>query len=152
MKTIVQIQKSVSVCKEHKPVHDKYVKIGWKKVQEVFANKHKEALDAYNQSFRYLKKQGLDLDVDLTALQTEYDTLPAVLSKKKTELSAVKEELQPLKDVRYWIGKVLEPEQTEGLKKPEPKHSLTEKMKYLQEQKKQPATERKPHRKQNMEL
>ena len=152
MKTIVQVQKAVSTCTEHKPVHDKYVKIGWKKVQEAFANKHKDALDAYNQSFRYLKKQGLDLNVDLTTLQAEYDTLQAVLSKKKTELSAVKEELQPLKDVRYWIGKVLEPEQTEGAKKPEPKHSLTEKLKYLQEQKKQPTTERKPHRKQNMEL
>ena len=33
---------------------------------------------------------------------------------------------QPMKDIRYWIGKVLTPEQAEVEKKPEPKHSLTE--------------------------
>lgn len=153
MKTIGQIQKAVSVCTEHKTVHDKYVKIGWKTVQAVYADKHKDALDAYNKSFRFLKKQGLDLRVDLTALQSEYDTLQATVTEKKAELTTVKEELQPLKDVRYWISKVLEPEQAETRKKPEPKHSVTEKMKYLQEQKKQQTQEQQaPKRKQNMEL
>ena len=36
-----------------------------------------------------------------------------------------------MKDIRYWIGKVLTPEQSEVQKKPEPKHSVTEKMKFL---------------------
>ena len=38
-----------------------------------------------------------------------------------------------MKDIRYWVSKVLTPEQSEVEKKPEPKHSVTEKMKFLQE-------------------
>lgn len=51
MKTIAQIQKAVSVCEEHKAVHDKYVKIGWKTAQAVYAESHKDSLDAYNRSY-----------------------------------------------------------------------------------------------------
>ena len=154
MKTITQIQKAVSVCMEHKPVKDKYVKIGWKTAQAVYAETHKDALSAFDKSFRFLKKQGLDLRVDLTALQSEFDTLAKSVEENNTKLSEVKAELQPLKDVRYWISKVIEPEQGEVEKKPEPKHSVTEKMKYLQEQKKQPEQKSPQHKqkKQNMEL
>jgi hypothetical protein len=150
MKTIGQIQKAVSVCTEHKAVHDKYVKIGWKAAQAVYAETHKDALDAYNKAYRFLKKQGLDPRVDLTALQSECDTLAATVSASNEKLTAVKAELQPLKDVRYWISKVLEPEQGEVTKKPEPKHSVTGMLKYLQEQ--QTQTQQSPkERKQNIE-
>ena len=154
MKTITQIQKAVSVCKEHKAVKDKYLKIGWKAAQAVYAETHKDALSAFDKSFRYLKKQGLDLRVDLTALQSEFDTLAKSVEENNAKLSEVKAELQPLKDVRYWISKVIEPEQGEVEKKPEPKHSVTEKMKYLQEQKKQlePKSPQHKQKKQNMEL
>ena len=49
-----------------------------------------------------------------------------VHKRQAGQLATVKEELQPMKDIRYWIGKVLTPEQAEVEKKPEPKHSLTE--------------------------
>ena len=58
-------------------------------------------------------------------------------------------------DVYKRQGKVLTPEQAEVEKKPEPKHSLTEKMNFLQEQdKKQPEQKSPQHKqkKQNMEL
>ncbi|HBH1917930.1 TPA: conjugal transfer protein, partial [Clostridioides difficile] len=76
------------------------------------------------------------------------------VAENNAKLSEVKAELQPLKDVRYWISKVIEPEQGEVEKKPEPKHSVTEKMKYLQEQKKQlePKSPQHKQKKQNMEL
>ena len=58
-----------------------------------------------------------------------------------------------MKDIRYWIGKVLTPEQSEVQKKPEPKHSVTERLKFEQEQKKQQPEQKTPqHKKQNMEL
>ena len=37
-----------------------------------------------------------------------------------------------MKDIRYWVGKVLTPEQSEVEKKPEPKHSLKERLQYEQ--------------------
>lgn len=50
---IAGIQSAVAVCQEQKPVHDKYLKIGWKKRQAAFAESHQEELKAY----RYLKAQ-----------------------------------------------------------------------------------------------
>ncbi len=57
---------------------------------------------ASNKAFRYLKKQGVDLNVNLDALQTEYDKLKATHSQLAGQLATVKEELQPMKDIRYW--------------------------------------------------
>ena len=69
------------------------------------------------------------------------------------QLAAAKEELQPMKDIRYWVSKVLTPEQSEVEKKPEPKHSITEKMKFLQEQSSNQQEQKTPQqKKQNMEL
>ena len=153
MKVIIGIQNAVAECQTHKAVHDKYLKIGWKVRQAAFAESHKDELDSYNKAFRYLKKQGVDLNVNLDALQAEYDTLKASHTELAGELAIVKEELQPMKDIRYWVGKVLTPEQTEPQKKPEPKHSITERLKYEQEQQKQTQEQKTPkQKKQNMEL
>ena len=77
MKIITAIQTAVADCQTHKAVHDKYLRIGWKVRQAAFAEKHKDELDCFNKAFRYLKKQGVDLNVDLDALQVEYDKLKA---------------------------------------------------------------------------
>ena len=147
MKVITGIQNAVADCKTHKAVHDKYLKIGWKARQAAFAESHKDELDSFNKAFRYLKKQGVDLNVNLDALQTEYDKLKATHSQLAGQLATVKEELQPMKDIRYWVGKVLTPEQTESLKKPEPKHSITERLKYEHEQQKQTQEQKTPKQK-----
>jgi chromosome segregation ATPase len=110
MKTINSIQKAVSVCMENKPVHDKYLKKGWKVTQAAYEKKHKDELSAYNKSYRLLKKQGVDLNVNLDELQAEYDKLSASHAKDKKKLETVQAELKPLKDVRYWIKKVTEPQ------------------------------------------
>ena len=52
MKDIAGIQSAVAVCQEQKPVHDKYLKIGWKKRQAAFAESHQEELKAYNKAYR----------------------------------------------------------------------------------------------------
>lgn len=153
MKIITGIQNAVADCQSHKAVHDKYLKIGWKVRQAAFAESHKDELDSFNKAFRYLKKQGVDLNVDLEALQTEYDTLQASHTELAGQLAAVKEELQPMKDIRYWIGKVLTLEQAQVEKKPEPKHSPTEQIKFYQKQQKQITEQKTPkQKKQNMEL
>lgn len=153
MQTITGIQKAVDTCQTHKAVHDKYLRIGWKARQAVFAEAHKDELDSFNKACRYLKKQGVDLNVDLEALQTEYDSLQSSHEELAEQLVSVKEELKPMKEIRYWVGKVLTPEQAEVEKKPEPKHSVTEQMKYLKEQAKQTPEQKSPRQKQqNMEL
>ena len=153
MKVITGIQNAVADCQTHKAVHDKYIKIGWKVRQAAYAESHKDELDSFNKAFRYLKKQGVDLNVNLDALQAKYDKLQATHTELAGQLATVKEELQPMKDIRYWVGKVLTPEQSEVQKKPEPKHSVTERLKFEQEQKKQQPEQKTPQqKKQNMEL
>ena len=93
------------------------------------------------------------MNVNLDSLQAEYDKLKATHTELAVQLATAKEELQPMKDIRYWVSKVLTPEQSEVEKKPEPKHSVTEKMKFLQEQSKhQPEQKTPQQKKQNMEL
>ena len=93
------------------------------------------------------------MNVNLDALQAEYDTLKVSHAELAGQLAIVKEELQPMKDIRYWVSKVLTPEQSEVEKKPEPKHSVTERMKFLQEQSSNQQEQKTPQqKKQNMEL
>ena len=154
MKVITDIQNAVADCQTYKAVHDRYLKIGWKARQAAFAESHKDELDSFNKAFRYLKKQGVDLNVNLDALQTEYDGLKATHAELARQLAAVKEEIQPMKDIRYWVGKVLTPEQPKVTKKTEPKHSPTEQIKFYQEQEKQKqeqSTQQQKYKKTNME-
>ena len=153
MKVITGIQNAVADCQTHKAVHDKYLKIGWKARQAAFAESHKDELDSFNKAFRYLKKQGVDLNVNLDSLQAEYSNLQETYAELAGQLATAKEELQPMKDIRYWVSKVLMPEQSEVEKKPEPKHSVTEKMRFLQEQSSNQQEQKTPQqKKQNMEL
>ena len=86
-------------------------------------------------------------------MEAEYSKLQAAYAELAEQLADAKEELQPMKDIRYWVSKVLAPEQSEVEKKPEPKHSVTEKMKFLQEQSNhQPEQKTPQQKKQNMEL
>ena len=87
MKVITGIQNAVADCQTHKAVHDKYIKIGWKVRQAAYAESHKDELDTYNKAFRYLKKQDVDLNVNLDALQTEYDGLQATHTDLAGQLS-----------------------------------------------------------------
>ena len=57
-----------------------------------------------------------------------------------------------MKDIRYWVSKVLTPEQAEVQKKPEPKHSVTERLRSIEQQKRnQSETQLTQKKKQNQE-
>ena len=43
--------------------------------------------------------------------KTEYDSLQSSHEELAEQLVSVKEELKPMKEIRYWVGKVLTPEQ-----------------------------------------
>ena len=109
MKKISNIQVAMENCQRLKPTHDKYIKINWKIPQKAFADTHQTELTEYNRDFRFLKKEGLDVNSDLTALQTEYKKLEADCKKLQTELATVQPELKSLKDIRYWVSQVMKP-------------------------------------------
>ena len=142
MKVITGIQKAVTECETHKGIHEKYMRIGWKSVKAVYAEAHKTELEAYNKAFRYLKKQGVELSVDYKVLQDEYNLLQKEYAEQEQKLFTIQTELKPLKDIRYWVEKVLTNEQKESEKMQEPKHFMTEKMKYYKEQTKETQIQR----------
>ncbi len=76
-------------------------------------------------------------NVSLDALQAEYDKLKSSHAELSRQLAAINEELKPMKDIRRWAGKVISSEQAEIESKPEPNHSITEKMRYYQEKEKE---------------
>ncbi len=128
MKTIANIEHAVVVCQQYGDIHDKYVRIGWKLLQKKYAEEHKTELAAYNKADRYLQKQNLDVSVNLKPLRAEYEKLETGLEKQRSDLKIIQNELQPLKDVRYCVSKVIDPEQHPIEKKEEPKHSVQERL------------------------
>ena len=109
-------------------------------------------MDKFNKAYRYLKKQGVDLNVNLDALQAEYDNLKSSHAELSHQLAAVNEELQPMKDIRRWVGKVISPEQSEVENKHEPKHSIMEKMRCYQDKEKEDDKNSKDTKEQNIEI
>ena len=128
MKDIAGIQNAVAICQEQKPIHDKYLKIGWKKRQAAFAESHQEELKAYNKAYRYLKAQHVDLNVNLDALEAEYSKLQLDHAAFARQLEQVQAELKPLNEIRYWLSQVLGAEQVESLDNAEGKQSVVEQL------------------------
>ena len=99
-----------------------------------------------------MKKHGVDLNVNLEALQVEYEQLQTSHAEYTEQLAAVQEELKPLKEIRYWVSKVLDPEQADVKKKLEPKHSVTEQIQDYREESRKKDEQHRQEKKQNMEL
>lgn len=152
MKTIDNMEHAVGVCKQYGDIHNKYVKIGWKSRQKKFAEEHRAELAAYNKADRYLRKQNVDVSINLKSLRAEHKKLEMELEKQRCALKTVQDALQPLKDVRYCIGKVINPEQHPIEKKEEPKHSVREKLADIEEQDKASQKETAKVKKHNMDI
>ena len=152
MKDIAGIQSAVAVCQEQKPVHDKYLKIGWKKRQAAFAENHQEELKAYNKAYRYLKAQHVELNVNLDALEAEYSKLQADHTAFARKLEQVQADLKPLNEVRYWVGQILGPEQVEVVAKAEGKQSVVEQLRQAGEQNQKQDRAPQKEQEQKMEL
>ncbi len=152
MKTIDNIEHAVGVCQQYGDIHNKYVKIGWKSLQKKFAEEHHAELAAYNKADRYLRKQNADASINLKPLRAEYKKLEMELEKQRYALKTVQDELQPLKDVRYCIGKVIDPEQHPTEKKEEPKHSVRERLADTEEQNKASQKETAKEKKHNIDI
>lgn len=58
--------------------------------------------------------------------------------------------MKPLKEIRYWVSKVLAPEQADVKKKP--KHSVTKQIQDYREESRKKDEQHQQEKKQNMEL
>ncbi len=107
IKALSVILKSHDTIEKLSPVHNKYVKIQWKSKKEKYVEEHRSELDEYNKAVRYLKKQSLDEHVNYDTFKTEIKFLRFERDSLQTELEKLYEQINPLKDVRYYISKVI---------------------------------------------
>lgn len=104
-----------AVLKDLAPIHDAYVKLGFKKAKEKYAAAHNKELEQYDAAFRFVKameKKGL---ADMNALRKEYQSLKAGYTDLQKELEEIQTELQQLKDIRYIVRQVMPPEEKKSI-------------------------------------
>lgn len=146
-----------------KPVHDAYMKKGFKISKDRFYAAHKDELDQYNAAYRYLMKNGAQKDggrlrFSSDELQEEKLRLLQDNEAAQEDINAVSSDLEQLKNVRYYVSKVQpEPEEVVEIvqaqtKEPEKKKSIREALKDNQRKIAQREAAKSKKRKQNMEL
>ncbi len=110
--TIDSVKKSCKILKEYKPIHDAYMKKGFKLTKERYAEAHKDELDAYNRAYRLLKKVCGTTGVDLSALDTEIKEKHVQDVASQATLDSVREDLEQMRTIRYYVSRVM-PEKIE---------------------------------------
>ena len=105
--TIDAIIETAAVVRKLKPLHDQYMKIGWKSKKEKFAGEHAEELQRFNQAFRLLKKYEVSLPLDVKPLRAEQAALKKSSADLTSRLEAVQSNLDELKQVRWCVRQVL---------------------------------------------
>ena len=108
LRTISDILRANETCEKHKDVHDKYLKIRWKWQQEKYKEKHKSELDAFNRAFRYLKKVGVELPIDVQPLLYESAKLKLSHADLTDDLKSMKQNLVLLNEIRLCMYDLIE--------------------------------------------
>lgn len=88
-------------------VHDEYLKIHWKGKKEKFVVEHKDELDAWKASDRYMRKNLPDQEYNGTAMKLELSSLNAQLYELTEKIRPQQDEIEMLKDVRSYVKKLL---------------------------------------------
>ena len=105
--TIDAIIEAAAVVRELKPLHDQYMKIGWKSKKEKFSGEHADELQRFNRALRLLKKYEVTLPLDVKPLQAEQAALKKSSADLTAQLEAVQASLDELKQVRWCVRQVL---------------------------------------------
>ncbi len=88
-------------------VHDEYLIIHWKVRKEKFAKDHKDDLDAWKKSDRYIRKNLPDQDYNGDVLRSELSSLKTELDGLTEKIRPQEEEAKMLKEVRSFVRKYL---------------------------------------------
>lgn len=92
IKEIGNLLSSLETFEALKPLHAEYMKIGWKRKKEKFAEAHSAELEKYNAALRYIKPRCTDGKYNQKALRAEYETLEKECASMQTQLTAVQSE------------------------------------------------------------
>ena len=93
VKDLSSILKAHDTIERLQPIHDKYVKTGWKAVKAKYTEQHKAELDEYNKAFHLLKKFNIELNFHFDAYEGERKNL-------KTRRDKLQEQLEQMKHLK----------------------------------------------------
>ena len=128
------IRASMDRLQELSPIHDQYQKIRWKKKQEAFYEEHRDELEEWKKTSRYLYKNLPDQKHDpgtLKKLDQEYSLLQKELQDLSDRLSPIRDETAMINDIRYLIREHLPELAPEREMPPEKKKQKQESIKEL---------------------
>lgn len=89
------------------PIHDEYLKIHWKGRREKFAQQHKDELDSWKSSDRYLRKNLPDQEYNGDSLKSKLNALRLQLDGLYEKIQPQNEEVELLKDVKDHVRRLL---------------------------------------------
>ena len=152
-KTIRKIKDASADLQKYKPVHDAYMKKGFKVTKDRYKEAHKNELDAYNRAYRMLMREEQTTDVPVTKFDPELKTRKSQDAKNQEILDSVKDDLEQMKSIRYCIDKVRprEPERAGGKEKTSIHDRISE-AKVRADKQNAERDQTKKKRQQNMEL
>lgn len=96
------------------PVHEQYLKIHWKGRKEKFLKEHKEELQKWNQTDRFIRESLDGEPFNADALQSELSSLNAQLDELNAKLKPYQEETKMLNDIKYLVKDLLPELEPEG--------------------------------------
>ena len=88
-------------------VHNEYLNIHWKGKKEKFAKEHKDELEAWKQSDRYIRKNLPDQKYNGEVLRAELSSLTTELDSLTGKIRPHQEEAEMLKKIRSYVKKLL---------------------------------------------
>ena len=152
-KTIRKIKDASADLRKYKPVHDAYMKKGFKLSKDRYKEAHKDELDAYNRAYRILMREEQTTDVSVTKFDSELKTRKNQDAKNQEILDSVKDDLEQMKSIRYCIDKVLprEPERA-GRKEKRSIHDRLSETQVRADQQNAKRDQARKKKQQNMEL
>ena len=115
MRDVQALLKAWDSVERLRPVHQKYITIGWKSKKEKYYQEHKAEIDEYNKAYRLLKKFYPDKKVPVDSLNAELKKLPDEMETLRPELDKVKADLEELRFIRCCVASLEEkPERAEN--------------------------------------
>ena len=140
-KTIENIKDRYATYKKLKPIYDTYSKKNFKFTKERYYEQHREEIDAYRNAVRFLKANHGSLEVKKNAFDEEIKNRKASDQKNQEGLESIKTDLHELRQVRYFVDKVLAKEAEK--QKAKSIHERLEEKKQVVEERKQEKSKRK---------
>ena len=124
MKQLQSLIENAKTYVKHKPVHDEYKQIRWKKKQEQFYESHRAELTLWNAANRYLRANAPNMKLTVKAWETELAELTAMNKGEYEKLKASRAEVAELQEIRLYVDIAQRAEQPQRTKTKKQDHEL----------------------------